>query len=688
MDLNPTFRILKRNPYFHHTNTDLMILENINIAYIHKEQVKTVQIAPTPFYQHELFSFLLTKRDNRLRLILTPKEPMVLQNISLHFAKPFLPEEKIFSNGYQTWTESMEFGVDDKMLGLRTSTFAINKKFKLPYYGDYFFKNYPNKKGRLHSYTYAYFKQDDQMELWGSLAEKSGFTIFDIDTPNQTVTISKDCKNLLLENEFIAFDLFNQKRESETVWENYFAASGINAPTAKPMSGWTSWYHYYTKIDEKIILQNLAAFQENKTPIDIFQIDDGYQMAVGDWNPNKKSEGKMQGITTSIHDAGYKAGLWYAPFVCEENSTINQEHPDWILRYEDGSKVIAGYSLDWSGNFYVLDFENFKVKNHIRKAIRQILSKWNFDMIKMDFLYAIAIHPPKNKTKGQMMWEGMQFLKAEMGDKLLLACGVPLGAAFGQTDFCRIGSDVALKWEDKILKNVVRYRERVSTINALRSAIGRQHLDNRFFLNDPDVFILRDEKNSLTPVQKHTLFVLNQIFGSLLFTSDFIGTYDDETMALYNSQFPLCSKKILPTKNENDVYSIQLKIGDNNYFVGSNLNSKATEIKLDNGLYFEDNQFVKQTLELAPFQTKIIKKYVKQDCEILSSTGHLFPGAEIESYKAIENFIEIQKKPQSQAVSNLIIAVPNKYNHYFVNDEEEWYLVEKIQNKTVIKISL
>ena len=45
-------------------------------------------------------------------------------------------------------------------------------------------------------------------------------------------------------------------------------------------------------------------------------------------------------------------------------------------------------------------------------------------------------------------------------------------------------------WEDKRLK-MLRYRERVSTVNSLISAIGRRHLNGKVFWNDPDVFILR-----------------------------------------------------------------------------------------------------------------------------------------------------------------------------------------------------
>ncbi len=52
-----------------------------------------------------------------------------------------------------------------------------------------------------------------------------------------------------------------------------------------------------------------------------------------------------------------------------------------------------------------------------------------------------------------------------------IGCGVPLGPAAGNVDYCRISSDVSLGWEDKRLR-LIRYRERVSTVNSLTSTIG------------------------------------------------------------------------------------------------------------------------------------------------------------------------------------------------------------------------
>ena len=45
--------------------------------------------------------------------------------------------------------------------------------------------------------------------------------------------------------------------------------------------GWCSWYHYFHDVTEDHIRSNLALAAE--WPFDVFQIDDGYQAAIGDW---------------------------------------------------------------------------------------------------------------------------------------------------------------------------------------------------------------------------------------------------------------------------------------------------------------------------------------------------------------------------------------------------------------------
>ena len=102
------------------------------------------------------------------------------------------------------------------------------------------------------------------------------------------------------------------------------------------------------------------------------------------------------------------------------------------------------------------------------------------------------------------MIRAMDFLRELCGDKLILGCGVPLAAAFGRVDYCRIGCDVGLSWNDNWLMQRI-HRERVSTKQSISNTVFRRQLNGRAWLNDPDVFFLREENLRLSGEQKRLL---------------------------------------------------------------------------------------------------------------------------------------------------------------------------------------
>ena len=87
-------------------------------------------------------------------------------------------------------------------------------------------------------------------------------------------------------------------------------------------TGWCSWYYYYQNISEDSILTNLnvAARSLKEAGLQYIQIDDGYQIAAGDWNTNKKFPHGHKWLVDQIHSKGLLAGLWLAPFAVAESS--------------------------------------------------------------------------------------------------------------------------------------------------------------------------------------------------------------------------------------------------------------------------------------------------------------------------------------------------------------------------------
>ncbi len=207
---------------------------------------------------------------------------------------------------------------------------------------------------------------------------------------------------------------------------------------------------------------------------------------------------------------------------------------------------------NWGG-FYALDFYNDEVRKYLKEIFITALDEWGFDLVKFDFLYAVCLAPPPSKTRGEVMYDAMIFLRDNIGEKEILGCGVPLGSSFGLVDYCRIGCDVGLSWKGSFVDRNIN-REGVSTFNSIRNTIGRRHLDGRAFLNDPDVFLMREENVSLTSVEKETLFRVNVLFGSLVFTSDDLSLYSNEKHELLSSVNT--SRDIISIEQEGLFYKI------------------------------------------------------------------------------------------------------------------------------------
>ncbi|MBP5288849.1 MAG: alpha-galactosidase [Clostridia bacterium] len=494
------------------------------------ENGQTISLDPTETVPDSPLSWEVEETEDRFRLILHAKEEVNLATAGVKFTFDFHRNDRLFLNGYQSWTDSREWTVNGKMRGLDRLPRLIVRRYALTGYGDYGFAEY-GKVGRLHGFSYAYIRRGDTFLLLGSLAENSGYTLIRFNTQGGTVSLRKDCDGRKVKGDFVLFDFLVLKGTEDEVFDKWFAAMGIPKPRGGRITGYTSWYNRYQDISQAIIEEDLAGFAGLEKKPDVFQIDDGYESFVGDWlsvDPVKFPRG-MKEIASQIREAGMLPGLWLAPFAAEKESALAKEHPDWILRDEDGVPPDAG--SNWSG-CYGLDIYNEEVRDYLKKVFRTVLDEWGYGLVKLDFLYACCMLPRPDKTRGEIMADGMAFLRELCGDAILLGCGVPLASAFGIADYCRIGCDVSLSWNDAMRMRIL-HRERPSTRNTILNTVFRRQLNGRAFWNDPDVFLLREENLKLKDREKKILATVNALFGGVLFTSDNVGTYPPETKAFY-----------------------------------------------------------------------------------------------------------------------------------------------------------
>jgi alpha-galactosidase len=280
-----------------------------------------------------------------------------------------------------------------------------------------------------------------------------------------------------------------------------------------PYRVWCSWYSLYTEIYEGQllkILNDLGPFDDAQgLPFDVFQIDDGWQVSIGDWEPNTKFPSGMDGMVTHIKATGRKAGLWLAPLLVVPSSSMYRDHRDWLLHNEDGSLASAGFN--WGEQLYALDTTLPEALEWLAALMKRVRA-WGYDYAKLDFLYAGAL-PGKRHVdmpREAAYRHGLTVIREALGDAYFLTCGAPVLPSIGLCDALRVGPDVAGYWTSRRDDNLLMNFAAPGVRNALRTTLNRLWLAPLLH-TDPDVAYFRSRQNSLTPEQMTLLQDLAEV---------------------------------------------------------------------------------------------------------------------------------------------------------------------------------
>jgi len=306
-----------------------------------------------------------------------------------------------------------------------------------------------------------------------------------------------------------------------------------------PPSGWCSWYEYYQTISETIIQENLDILNSIKPdlPLNLLQIDDGFQAQVGDWfDFSSAFPNGVKNLAAEIKHNGFTPGLWLAPFILHPGSRIARQHPEWLLRTANGRLARAGFG--WDRLTVALDLTVPEALDYASQVVHTAVHDWGFPYIKLDFLYAAAVrarYRDRTRTRAQVLRSGMQALRDAAGDEtFLLGCGAPLGSVIGMVDAMRIGADVSDHWRPAFQGISFPFRDEPfmpCVRNAIQNILTSAPMHNRWWVNDPDCLVMRPDAHlNLDEVQ--TLATAIAMTGGLLLLSDALSKLNPERLRI------------------------------------------------------------------------------------------------------------------------------------------------------------
>ena len=308
--------------------------------------------------------------------------------------------------------------------------------------------------------------------------------------------------------------------------------------TAPYQVGWCSWYHYFDDIDERRLGANLDRCATD-WPFEIFQIDDGYQAAVGDWTehddrfPRVSSPGRG-GARRRSHRGASGSRRSSSRRTRGRTGASRLGRPG-----ADGHPLIASYNEHWGGLVGVLDTSNPDVLAHLERTASELVGM-GFDYLKLDFAYAPTFdgrYRDTTLTPAQRVRAGFDAIRAGAGETtFLLGCGAPSVRASVWSTACasaptwrRGGSPRPELWPFPGYADTLP-----ATLNAWRNTLCPRVQHRGLWINDPDCLMLRTDETELTPDQIRAWAHCVAASGGMALVSDDLAVLDQSARSLFD----------------------------------------------------------------------------------------------------------------------------------------------------------
>ena len=470
--------------------------------------------------------------------------PIHLDSVRFHIATglPASTPARFFKHGYQSWSAShpVAIGIYTHPRDNLSRIARVNHQSEVDRPQD------APEGATSEQFTIVESESSRERFLAGFIAAAHQLTTITVRTPNQVMARALLDDVILLpgdEREIEPLAFWHSDESASRMASRFAAMLGdtMHARIASPYQrGWCSWYHYFHAVTEDVMRSNLHALRDLRSefPVEVVQLDDGYQAALGDWDrTNAKFPSGLKKLAREISDAGFIAGIWTAPFFAARDSLLMREHADWFIKHrETGEPLRAGYNPNWTAcddkYAYALDPSHPEFAAHLERLFRIIVKHFGYDYLKLDFLYAASAegirHDPA-LTRAQTLRRGLEAIRRGAGERtFILGSGCPLGAAVGIVDGMRIGPDVAPYWGA-----TAGAAGEPATALAINAILARSFMHRRWWLNDPDCLMLRTKETRLSNDEREALARTIADSGGMLLISDDMRLLDDESARLF-----------------------------------------------------------------------------------------------------------------------------------------------------------
>lgn len=610
-----------------------------------------------------------------------------------------------YCNGWQSWSPTGWYGGNERM---RISKFKAHQHPMIYNPGT----PLPRKRGQFSS---------DMFAVVGDRKARSGFVLGFLSQVEQFGSIYADfnnprsfemwanCDNVQLDSgntmttDWAVYNpiLLDHRDPLDKYLEAAERQNQVRVPAESPV-GWCSWYHFYTNLSEQDVRNNLQTIleQQETLPIQLVQIDDGFEAQVGDWFSFKPEFPQgVAPLASEITREGLTPGLWLAPFIVHTKSQLIKDHPEWMLRKKNGKLVNTGYV--WGTLCTALDLTVPEALAYACDVVRTAAKEWGYPYLKLDFLYAAAVecvyHDP-TLTHAQVLRRGMEALREVVGPEVtLLGCGAPLGSVLGLVEANRIGADVSGDWLPKLFGIGAFFKQEPAmpcARNSIRNILTRAALHQHWWINDPDCLLIRPD-TSLTLAEVRSLATAIALTGGSLLVSDDLPRLPAERLNIAEVLVPVIGERarVIDWFDEGMPEKLRLdQVGATGgwYILASfNWSHKAVsreitlaDYHLNPGRYVVREFWTGEIGTLGDSQPYKIEQIPAHGCAVLSvrqadddiptylgSDLHISQGMEMVEWEAATNSVRATLRLPRKASGKVVLRIPGGNWEITVNDQ-------------------
>ncbi len=322
----------------------------------------------------------------------------------------------------------------------------------------------------------------------------------------------------------------------------------------KRPSVFCTWYYYGLTVSYQDVKTNLQIMKEKRLPFDVFQVDEGWEITLGEWEPNGKFPLPMKQVAEEIKAAGYRPGIWTSPFVAHETASIWKLHPEWRLKDKEGEPCLFPMN---DTVYHVLDITNPATYGYFMELYRKLTFEWGYTYHKLDFTRAAVIYEDadfydKTVSLAECYYKAVCAIREGMGEEAyFLMCGGLYDPIVGLVDAQRTGSDVLSMWSSNINKGGK------TAPYTIKQSVLRYYM-NHWWDNDPDALMIRKNEMmerglrltyGLLNDEEVKTSVINQFMGGgIMCATEPLDKISEDRLSEYRRILPVLSRQVKAVK--------------------------------------------------------------------------------------------------------------------------------------------